>query len=383
MGNATSHTTSNASNYTSLFKAEELTRLRSVYDTLCCTSTPSTDTTTLLFWHGLSRLARQARLDDDESIEKATDIKFEGLLRAAAWLLRLDATSQYAAWWHMFKASSTISVADWLREAIKSVFNAPDTHIDQSAYDRLLEAVLSDAITKAQYSDMDFELEFDPRARVAQQKERLDLWLRQCGFIQKDTVTTEKSVEQSTFIRWLERSEETRAILRHYAETLLFGSSNAAFVQTEAISKQTQLLPTLIGQSRLLDQTDIWLLARLMPADCQLQWRCASSSREHGENWQQLLTGLVSSGATLIVVRERDHRRVFGGFAYTPWKMGPTFFGDSRCFLFTRDPLRIYTPSGYNQNYQYLNAGAKTLPNGEYTISVSAPNTNELHYDAI
>lgn len=39
--------------------------------------------------------------------------------------------------------------------------------------------------------------------------------------------------------------------------------------------------------------------------------------------------------------------------------------GDSRCFLFTVSPrLRVYTATGYNEHYMYLNHGQQTMPNG-------------------
>ena len=39
--------------------------------------------------------------------------------------------------------------------------------------------------------------------------------------------------------------------------------------------------------------------------------------------------------------------------------------GDSRCFLFTVLPaLRVFTSTGYNEHYMYLNQNQQTMPNG-------------------
>lgn len=39
--------------------------------------------------------------------------------------------------------------------------------------------------------------------------------------------------------------------------------------------------------------------------------------------------------------------------------------GDSRCFLFTVFPrLRVYSTTGYNQHFMYLNQNQQTMPNG-------------------
>ncbi|CAG8701678.1 5458_t:CDS:2, partial [Racocetra fulgida] len=56
---------------------------------------------------------------------------------------------------------------------------------------------------------------------------------------------------------------------------------------------------------------------------------------------------------------------IFGGFAYEDWKQNSKFSGDKKNFLFSiRPKLRCYPTTGYNNNFQYLNFGAKTLPNG-------------------
>ena len=41
------------------------------------------------------------------------------------------------------------------------------------------------------------------------------------------------------------------------------------------------------------------------------------------------------------------------------------YSGDSHCFLFSAKPtMGVYQPTGYNENYMYLNRGMQTLPNG-------------------
>ena len=39
--------------------------------------------------------------------------------------------------------------------------------------------------------------------------------------------------------------------------------------------------------------------------------------------------------------------------------------GDSNCFLFTLSPdIGVFSPTGYNSNFMYLQQNAQTLPNG-------------------
>ncbi|RKP07879.1 TLD-domain-containing protein [Thamnocephalis sphaerospora] len=309
------------------------------------------------FQRGFARLAQQQQLHEAEPLptgEKGN---------AAAQLTSADTL---AAWWLVSRVDQDGLVATLLLEAIRAVFDTTTTSVTQEESCRLAEALLSDAILGHGHDNDAFDMEFDDRARMSRQQQQLESWLQQCGMNAAVNGTdVVKGVERSAFIRWLERSNATVALLRQQAEHVLLGHSRAAFVHDDISSAEVpSLLPKLEGHSRLLSTTDCWLLARDMPPDRRIQWQRLFSTRQQGDNWQQLETSVLTSGATLIVLRERDSDRVFGSFTYTPWQLSPDFFGDTRCYLFSTRPLRIYTPSGYNDHYQYLNVGTKTLPNG-------------------
>lgn len=73
---------------------------------------------------------------------------------------------------------------------------------------------------------------------------------------------------------------------------------------------------------------------------------------------------IVDQGPSIIVVEDK-HGYMFGGFAPASWSVGPNFFGDDSSFLFTLAPrMRIFSTSGYNQHFQYLNIHQQTMPNG-------------------
>ncbi|KAI8596163.1 TLD-domain-containing protein, partial [Dissophora ornata] len=66
----------------------------------------------------------------------------------------------------------------------------------------------------------------------------------------------------------------------------------------------------------------------------------------------------------LVVMKDEDGY-IFGAYADQDWEHGPKFFGTDRTFLFSiRPKFRIYRPSRVNNNFQYLDYGTKTLPNG-------------------
>ncbi|KAI7828555.1 TLD-domain-containing protein [Gamsiella multidivaricata] len=69
-------------------------------------------------------------------------------------------------------------------------------------------------------------------------------------------------------------------------------------------------------------------------------------------------------GPTLVLMKDEDGY-IFGAYADQDWEQSPKFYGSDRSFLFTiRPQFRIYQPSRVNSNFQYLDYGTKTLPNG-------------------
>ncbi|KAG9474795.1 hypothetical protein GDO78_003319, partial [Eleutherodactylus coqui] len=114
----------------------------------------------------------------------------------------------------------------------------------------------------------------------------------------------------------------------------------------------------------LLDLPAVMFLNFHLPSDMQHKWRLLFSTRLHGESFSQLCGHLVDQGPSLLVVRDAGGF-IFGGFASHNWEVKPRFQGDSTCFLFTVSPrLEVFTYTGYNDHYMYLNHGQQTMPNG-------------------
>ncbi|XP_023683139.1 MTOR-associated protein MEAK7 [Paramormyrops kingsleyae] len=114
----------------------------------------------------------------------------------------------------------------------------------------------------------------------------------------------------------------------------------------------------------ILDLPLLLFLAPQLPDTKGAPWRLLFSSRLHGESFTRLLRGCTCQGPSVLLIRDTDGY-TFGGFASQSWDTRPQFQGDSRCFLFSVTPsLRLYTCTGYNQNYMYLNHGQQTMPNG-------------------
>ncbi|KAG0243894.1 hypothetical protein BGW41_001083 [Actinomortierella wolfii] len=93
-------------------------------------------------------------------------------------------------------------------------------------------------------------------------------------------------------------------------------------------------------------------------------FRLLFSSKTSGASFSTLLQKIQYQGPTVMIMKDEDGY-IFGAYADSDWQQGPKFYGTDRNFLFTISPhFRIYRPTHVNQNYQYLDSGTKTLPNG-------------------
>ncbi|XP_056381456.1 MTOR-associated protein MEAK7 [Hyla sarda] len=114
----------------------------------------------------------------------------------------------------------------------------------------------------------------------------------------------------------------------------------------------------------LMDLPTIMYLNSHLPSEMQHKWRLLFSTQVHGESFSQLCGHLVDQGPSLLLLRDSGGF-IFGAFASQNWEVKPQFQGDNRCFLFTVSPhLEIFTHTGYNDHYMYLNHSQQTMPNG-------------------
>ncbi|GET02362.1 TLD domain-containing protein 1 [Rhizophagus clarus] len=117
--------------------------------------------------------------------------------------------------------------------------------------------------------------------------------------------------------------------------------------------------------SQLLAPSDYYILNSHLPPDCRVTThKLLFSSTRDGDSWSTFINCILYQGSTLIVIKDKDGH-IFGGFAYEDWELKPNWYGNEKNFLFSIKPkLRVFTSTGYNDHYQYLNYGTKTLPNG-------------------
>ncbi|RIA78814.1 TLD-domain-containing protein [Glomus cerebriforme] len=117
--------------------------------------------------------------------------------------------------------------------------------------------------------------------------------------------------------------------------------------------------------SELLNPSDYYVLNSHLPPDCRITTHILLfSSARDGDSWSTFINSILYQGSTFIIIKEKDGN-IFGVFAYEDWELKPNWYGNEKNFLFSIKPkLRVFPSTGYNDHYQYLNYGTKTLPNG-------------------
>ncbi|XP_036131413.1 MTOR-associated protein MEAK7 isoform X2 [Molossus molossus] len=132
-------------------------------------------------------------------------------------------------------------------------------------------------------------------------------------------------------------------------------------------------LATLVPERRVdqgqefdsvLDILSVIYINSHLPREQQPCWHLLFSSELHGHSFSQLCGRIPRRGPCVLLLEDHDGH-VFGGFASCSWEIKPQFQGDNRCFLFSISPsMAVYTCTGYNDHYMYLNQGQQTIPNG-------------------
>ncbi|CAH1779277.1 unnamed protein product [Owenia fusiformis] len=162
---------------------------------------------------------------------------------------------------------------------------------------------------------------------------------------------------------WLSQS----ALFLHIIDTIFHSCFPVKMV--DAMFSQNNLLPLCKDinwekTTTILDIPSVLGINNSLPHQLQNQWSLLYTSQLHGESFSTMIKRVKDQGPTILVIRDTDGH-IFGGFASESWTMKPQYSGDPSCFLFTMQPkLGIYTSTGYNDHYMYLNSGQSTMPYG-------------------
>ncbi|KAM6223817.1 MTOR-associated protein MEAK7 [Rhynchocyon petersi] len=167
--------------------------------------------------------------------------------------------------------------------------------------------------------------------------------------------------DQATIEDWVFRAPHVAtflAIVIHKGLPLLSSSLSLATLIPERHVDQGR------DFTSILDVLSVIYLNSHLPREQQDRWHLLFSSELHGHSFSQLCGHITHRGPCLALLKDLDGH-VFGGFASCSWEVKPQFQGDNKCFLFSLSPhMAVYTCTGYNDHFMYLNHGQQTIPNG-------------------
>ncbi|XP_033012770.1 MTOR-associated protein MEAK7 isoform X2 [Lacerta agilis] len=175
-----------------------------------------------------------------------------------------------------------------------------------------------------------------------------------------DAICDESSIED-----WVFRVPQVSTFLSVVVQQGLFILHSLPDQEQETLP----LLPECQGvrDSRfvsLLDIPSVTYINSHLPSKLQHKWRLLFVSQVHGQSFTQLCGHIVNQGPCVLVLKDTDGY-IFGGFSSCSWVVKPQFQGNNGCFLFSVSPsLEVFTNTGYNDHYMYLNHGQETMPNG-------------------
>lgn len=167
---------------------------------------------------------------------------------------------------------------------------------------------------------------------------------------------SDQPLDQKTFEKNIIHNEMFRVLIQHAVKKAFFKEPDSDLFDVK-----------LDSDSLLLSSVDIFVLYFHIAGSefAGNRWKRIFSAVEDGCSWSQFLGCLENNpGATIIAVKDKNGS-VFGGFACSEWAKKPHFYGNSLNFLFSlQDSLAIWKSTGWNNNWQYLNYSAQTMPNG-------------------
>ncbi|XP_045845439.1 MTOR-associated protein MEAK7 [Meles meles] len=171
----------------------------------------------------------------------------------------------------------------------------------------------------------------------------------------------DRECDRATIEAWVFRAPLVAMFLSvvvHRGFLLLSSSLDLAALVPERHVDQERVFESV------LDVPSVIYINSHLRREQRQRWRLLFSSELHGHSFAQLCGRITQRGPCVLLLEDHDGQ-VFGGSASCSWEVKPQFQGDDTCFLFSISPhMAVYTTTGYNDHYMYLNHGQQTIPNG-------------------
>ncbi|EPZ35383.1 TLD-domain-containing protein [Rozella allomycis CSF55] len=177
------------------------------------------------------------------------------------------------------------------------------------------------------------------------------------------TAHLQESAKVTKLIKSHCEKKEFSLVIENACVAKIFHSSLFLFLDVPMSLVDEYLgIPELSRESTLMDKFSILGISTHLRPEYRNKWQRTFLSERDGKSWIQFVNSL--RGSTIIVVKD-SKGYIFGGFTCDIWKMNPNFYGSGDGFLFQLHPeLKVFKPTGINNNFMYLNYNKQSLPNG-------------------
>lgn len=302
-------------------------------------------------------------------------------------------------------------MAFWLAGEVKSWKDIPEEDAEATTEYLLTRHLDSSHSKRDSLDDLDLALGLGNESKKtteSPEEKATKEWLETARKRDSEGGPSSKELSRSAFLTWYARTVEYQILFTILIQNLFLGASTldgsegkrikltsekeSKLCQKNYIAPRIRGLDTAPHFSRLLTVSEFFQLRYALPAPAyeNLSGPIGSSkkhgsgghdqdlsevrptpplqllfsSKTSGASFSTLVQKIMFQGPTLVIMKDEDGY-IFGAYADQDWEQKPKFYGSERTFLFTiRPKFRIYRPSGVNNNFQYLDFGTKTLPNG-------------------
>ncbi|KAF9115842.1 hypothetical protein BGX27_006083 [Mortierella sp. AM989] len=311
-------------------------------------------------------------------------------------------------------------MAFWLAGEVSSWRDIPEEDSTTTEFLLTRHLELDSSSANNEFSDdFDTRESADGSGGMASKDKAAQDWLEAAQKRDSQGNPSSKELSRTAFVDWYQRTVEYQILFTILVQNLFLGPStlasseassaprkriNMTIDQENKLCQKNSIAPNIKGGidaapyfSRLLTVADFFQLRYALPTPVYNISPPAGSSKKHGisggngpsggvnqqseskptpplrllfssktsgASFSTLLQKITFQGPTLIIMKDEDGY-IFGAYADQDWEQKPKFYGSDRSFLFTIQPkFRIYRSSRVNNNFQYLDYGTKTLPNG-------------------
>ncbi|XP_021364268.1 oxidation resistance protein 1-like isoform X2 [Mizuhopecten yessoensis] len=138
-------------------------------------------------------------------------------------------------------------------------------------------------------------------------------------------------------------------------------------VNRKKLTCEPEVLPELIGQSKIMEEKHIYMLNRVLPPrTIGYPWMMVYSTEQHGFSLRTLYRGMQGIDSPILLVVHDTSDNIFGAVTSQALKMSDHFYGTGESFMYTFYPeFKVFHWTGDNDFFLKGNAESLFIGAGQ------------------